>query len=436
MKHTSTALGAATAAALFIVAGFSESFSAYPEQTADMPIGKLTALLCASAVFYFGAVRSAAPRLAVIFAIGLAMRVAGFLSHPVLEDDYFRYLWDGAVTARGINPYLAAPAEAAAGALKTLAAQSGGVAERINHPHLTTIYPPVAQMFFALSHLVSEWSVFAWRSVLLFADIAAFFILTRLARGGAGAVIYWWNPLAVFTIFFSCHMEALISPFVLGALWAAEKRRGSLCAALLAVSVSVKVWTAVLIAPLLRTARERAKMSALFLLASAALTFPLLASLEEHNSGLAAYAAGWENNSSVFAIVLMLCEGALEAAGIHPGHGQVAARVVTALAVAAGTGYAFFSKKLDAAGGCLFVSALVFLVIPAQFPWYYCWVIPFLALRKGGPLWSLMLPTALLPLYYLKYGPAAEGVLSGALVWIQFVPVWAMLAFERLAAKR
>ncbi|MGI9553793.1 MAG: hypothetical protein ACR2NC_02625, partial [Thermodesulfobacteriota bacterium] len=40
-----------------------------------------------------------------IFIIGLLIRVITLFSIPVLEDDYFRYLWDGSVTANGINPY-------------------------------------------------------------------------------------------------------------------------------------------------------------------------------------------------------------------------------------------------------------------------------------------------------------------------------------------
>ena len=438
-RNASAALGAASAAVLFIVAGFSDGFSSYPDGVRSMPVGRLTVLLCASAGLYFAAVRRAPPSLAAVFIIGLLMRAAGFLSHPVLEDDYFRYLWDGAVTASGNNPYVSSPASVLSGeagaAMKALADASGGVAERINHPHLTTIYPPAAQVFFALSHIVGGWSTGAWRAVLLAADTASFLLLVRLAGNGANPAIYWWNPLAVFTIFFSCHMEALVFPFVLGAVRAAQSGGRKAGALLLSVSVAVKVWTAPLMAALIkREDRNAPVLFALFAASTALLCAPLLLRGFSGQAGLAAYATSWENNSSVFRLTLFACEVALEAGGIHPGHGQTAARILTALAVAGGAAWVFFSKTMRRAAlsdRCLFISALIFLIIPAQFPWYYCWLLPFLALRRNGPKWSLLAPTALLPLYYLKYGHSPEGALADALVWIQFVPVWTMLAFEQ-----
>ena len=48
----------------------------------------------------------------------------------------------------------------------------------------------------------------------------------------------------------------------------------------------------------------------------------------------------------------------------------------------------------------LLILAALFLLSPAQFPWYYVMIIPFLTLR---PQWSLLLLTVLLPLYYLSY---------------------------------
>ena len=44
-----------------------------------------------------------------MLACGLAARAILFASEPVLEDDYQRYLWDGAVTAQGLNPMRSRP---------------------------------------------------------------------------------------------------------------------------------------------------------------------------------------------------------------------------------------------------------------------------------------------------------------------------------------
>ncbi|MGD8779206.1 MAG: hypothetical protein PVH88_09635 [Ignavibacteria bacterium] len=47
--------------------------------------------------------------LPAIIIFGLVVRIILTPTFPVLEDDFYRYLWDGAVTANGINPYEHAP---------------------------------------------------------------------------------------------------------------------------------------------------------------------------------------------------------------------------------------------------------------------------------------------------------------------------------------
>jgi hypothetical protein len=78
----------------------------------------------------------------------------------------------------------------------------------------------------------------------------------------------------------------------------------------------------------------------------------------------------------------------------------------------------------------LLIVAGIFLLSPAQFPWYYVWLIPFLAIR---PRMSLLLLTVLLPLYYLRFYFVARGwtnVFDYGIVWLEFVPVWCLLVWE------
>ncbi|RMF61844.1 MAG: hypothetical protein D6748_00750, partial [Calditrichaeota bacterium] len=55
--------------------------------------------------------RYTSQKLLLILLLGLVVRVLMFFSSPILEDDYYRYLWDGAVSANGFNPYQYSPAE-------------------------------------------------------------------------------------------------------------------------------------------------------------------------------------------------------------------------------------------------------------------------------------------------------------------------------------
>jgi hypothetical protein len=46
-----------------------------------------------------------------VLSVGLACRAVLFLTPDSVEADYYRYLWDGALTAHGINPYVHVPEE-------------------------------------------------------------------------------------------------------------------------------------------------------------------------------------------------------------------------------------------------------------------------------------------------------------------------------------
>ena len=73
---------------------------------------------------------------------------------------------------------------------------------------------------------------------------------------------------------------------------------------------------------------------------------------------------------------------------------------------------------------------MVFLLSPAQFPWYYTWLVPFLVVVPSP---ALLLLTALLPLYYLRFYLDIRDqsrLFDYGIVWVEFLPVWLLLARE------
>jgi alpha-1,6-mannosyltransferase len=73
--------------------------------------------------------------------------------HSAMQTDQLRYILDGLQTLRGINPFRYTPQETFEkfGSL--------GILSQINHPHLSTVYPPLAQFFFAVSSFLNP---FVW----------------------------------------------------------------------------------------------------------------------------------------------------------------------------------------------------------------------------------------------------------------------------------
>lgn len=380
---------------------------------------------------------------------GMALRTVTIFSTPILEDDYFRYLWDGAVLSKGLSPYDYYPEQIVGGnsakaipfALKSLAKESGETINRINHPQLRTIYPPIAQLAFLIAHWLKPWSILSWRIVLLFFDIITLVVLLKILRTlhlpNLAVSIYWWNPLLVKELFNSGHLDVIAFPFVLAALFLNLRRNYLWSVVLLSLSIGVKFWPLVLMPLLLRPLTKDLKRLFLgigiFVLILAALMIPYYTTGMDESSGLLAFGQSWQNNDSLFKLLVWGSQFILEMVGKHPGHGQLMARILD-LTLATGAIFYIIARYVkqprELFKKSLIILAATFLLIPTQFPWYYTWMLPFLAI---GPRPSLLVLTALLPLYYLRYYFEPRGMISYfnyLVVWIEFVPVWILLLLE------
>ena len=134
----------------------------------------------------------------IIIAFGLLFRFAILPSQQIQEDDVYRYLWDGKVFANGINPFKFSPEEinqyksikvqnpeyfrthydkteqnelAILNDLKWESDIALRYMERINHPSVPTIYPPLAQYVFRFSQQVNPDSILTLRIFFLAFDL-------------------------------------------------------------------------------------------------------------------------------------------------------------------------------------------------------------------------------------------------------------------------
>ena len=160
---------AAFLAAYFLVLGLHISEFSPERELVDMPLVEFaTVYLFVSLIFMgllpvlIGKTKPSAtlPTMLIVLAVGVVLRIFQFGAPTLLEDDYNRYLWDGAVIVAGESPYAQSPQQienlsAADCTLCSLKEEAGGVFDRINYPQYSTVYPPVAQVAFALSYLLS-----------------------------------------------------------------------------------------------------------------------------------------------------------------------------------------------------------------------------------------------------------------------------------------
>ncbi|MEW6145448.1 MAG: hypothetical protein AB1598_10565 [Thermodesulfobacteriota bacterium] len=438
-------------AGLFLILSFISDYFSPETPLPERPVFLLVLILILSGCLYVFTVGktinsvNAGAMLGFVLFMGLVFRLVMFFSTPMLEDDYFRYLWDGAVTANGINPYKYSPEDVIRNKdvpeeLLRLSGDSGDIIKRINHPHIRSIYPPVTQALFALSYLIKPWSLLPWRAILLVFDIVTLalvlYSLNVLRLPIVYSMIYWWNPLLVKEIYNSGHLDALVLPFAFGGVLLALKTRYFGSIASLAAGIGVKIWPVFLIPlvlrPVLSGPGRLLRALILLILIMCVLFLPLYLSAPDGSSGLIAYGGSWENNDSIFRILIFVSDVSLGALGFETYQKYALARWIAAsitilwiayMSYRKPSGSGFFKKSL-------FIIAFIFLVSPTEFPWYYTWLLPFLAVQ---PRLSLLALTFLLPLYYLRYYLEPRGeldVFTDVIVWLEFIPVWILLFRE------
>lgn len=386
--------------------------------------------------------------LLVVIGAGLLARLILFASEPMLEDDYQRYLWDGAVTAHGLNPYKAtldSVADGTAGPERSaLKDQSGLVFERISYRHLSTIYPPIAQGAFAAAYLIKPWSLTAWRIVVLAVELSILGLLIILLRDSGRptlwSALYWWNPLVLKEIANSSHMDALVVVFILLAIFFAVRAKHLFAVTALAFAVGAKLWPAVLLPIFLRSLwgqwRKLAICVAAFTAINVVWLIPILSGRLDSSAGFVAYTAGWQLNSPLFSIIETALRQVLSFA-IEPARlvssANITSKIVVALVV---SGIALMFARMpatqitDLATRVMFTSASLVFLTPAAYPWYVVWFLPFLAFQ---PHIGLLALTPAMALYYLRFYFLSRGdteTFDTVIAWLIWSPVWALCLYS------
>lgn len=229
-------------------------------------------------------------------------------------------------------------------------------------------------------------------------------------------------------------------PLVLGALLLSVRGRTMSGVSVLGLAAGAKLWP-ILLAPLLLRPLWSSKNPAWKLIVAATILGlmmtawvlpPYLGGIDE-TSGFVAFANYWQTNSAFFPVLAEVVATLLQVVDLPNENAGLIARATLGVIVA-GTGVAIAVRPwLDAAGllgKVLVFTTVLFLLSPAQFPWYAAWMMPFLSFRPSLPLLGL---TALLPIYYASFHFLAReqyDVYRYGLVWLIWLPVWMGLGLQ------
>lgn len=414
--------------------GYSFQF-VHGEDYASRPIIPVTLVLLFLGALYFAvALRAFAspPPLRIVIPVAILARAVLLPSTPIQEDDIYRYIWDGRVTAAGLDPYRFSPAE-----IERFEAESsapswhdvpallrlvelnrsepsvGEVFKRINNRDFATIYPALSQVMFRLHALVTPaaWSpaaqVIAWKAILAVFDLAtlaALLFLLRLSGKPYGlCVLYAWCPLILKEITNSGHMDAIPTFLLVVALGAGTRGLGSSCGLGFATAVAAKFY-AVLVFPVVLRALglRRALLAAL---GCAVLATPFLLAFPEgaarRSRTLREFAWTWANNDAVFSWIESVGAAFSDAEDTPRAMALGAVLVLlTALTAVAAWRTTSGSPPTDVLRRSFLVLAFAFLLGPLGFPWYFTWCIPLLPFTRQRA-WFLL--PGLLAIYYLRF---------------------------------
>ena len=387
------------------------------------------------------------PRHALPWAIGMAaVAGAAMVAAPAaLSDDVHRYLWDAKVLLAGIDPYAYAPDDPA---LRSLRDTGFG---HINHPHIPTIYPPLAQLLFAIAAAISAVPATA-KALALGAHLCTVPIVGALARhlgdgsrtrGDRAILLFALNPLALGEAALGGHVDAAAALALAAAILLLLRRRPFAAAWALGAAAGVKL-VGILLMPLLIRSDRRSAWLALALGIASVVPLVSAGGGSGRTGGLGHYARRWEGNAGGYVLVLGAATGVVDGAawlsGSPPGHLEVPAlgpllRMVEggpadpragllgpkksrnltdfhrdfaagllaraiSLGLLALLAWSLYRRKTEPimAARWLFLTGL--LLAPQVHPWYLVWLLPFEVAggRYAGLIWSAAVLIAYGPL--------------------------------------
>lgn len=256
----------------------------------------------------------------VIITVAVLIRLFFLFRPPELSDDIYRYLWDGLQTLKAQNPYSAAPSD-----IRRHAEIYTHLFAHINHPELITIYPPVAQLSFAIGACFGG-TILGIKALLLAVDIATCFLLLRILSSLNmplwRSVLYAWHPLPVIEIASSGHIDGvgifffLLVIFLLlkespakeqGRISPFSKKAGSalLAGISLAFAALVKLFPLIFLPGFLMLVKKRMRLIFAFgfIFGSAVLIFPFLPELTNLFGTLNLYVQNWEFSGFLFRLL-------------------------------------------------------------------------------------------------------------------------------------
>lgn len=374
---------------------------------------------------------------AILF-FAILFRVILWGTPPVLSDDIYRYVWEGRVQNHGFNPYALAPDA------EELSPLQDDLYKRVNHPWISAIYPPFAQMMFrALAWLPYP---LAWLKLFFGAvDVLNVWLLICILRARDMphqlALIYAWNPLPIVEFAGSGHFLSVGICFFLGAYHAVQRDRQIVAAVAAGLAIGTNF---LILAPLLHVYNALKKQwLPVVAIVVALLYVPFIDAGRHLFDGLMHYAAMWKFNDSIFGLLVAFFDSGhrpLVAEDVHLAFKWP--KIIAGLVLAfMGLNFIFRNREW-LRSGYLMTGALL-LLSPTVHPWYVTLILPFLCFYRN---FGWLAFTALVTVAYsavviyqltgewisVTMFPSGEGLEAMWIGWLEYGTFYVLLVWSVL----
>ncbi len=367
------------------------------------------------------------------FALAIAIQALLLFSRPALSDDMYRYVWDGRLQAQSISPYQYPPD---APELRTL--RDKEIWPAINRRSAITVYPPGAEMAYALLWRIAPDSVRWFQAAMAAGGLLAggllLGLLRALGRSPARVLIYLWSPLLAFETAHAAHVDGLVLPLLVGAWWAKVRERDGLVELLLGLATALKLYPILLLPALWRPrhSRGRWRLPLAFALGLGACYLPYVWTSGSQVLGYLPRYFGERFNMGLAGLLIPQ----FERLGLDP---DLSILVLT-LGILALLGLVMVLRP--AANGeaavrrCVWLIGAFTLLTQNLFSWYLLWLLPLVALfvRPGRLLglhadawtgwWLFCGLVALSYTFFIRWEPVP------AALWAQFAPLYGLLLWD------
>lgn len=349
----------------------------------------------------------------VIIVAAAAFRATLLPLSPATSPDVYRYLWEGLVQARGLNPFTLAPN---AEELLPLSQSFPALAEAVTYPHIATIYPPTAQFLFLVNAVTFPGNLLGWKLILVLFDallaIGTWMLLRARSLSPRYLAAVLWCPLLILESYEAGHLDLIGASLLVTAFVAMERKRPALSGVALGLCINVKyLWPLLLLMFLLcrRGPKRHAIVLAVTTVAVAgAVWIPFRSGLTSAFATAKMFSETWAFNDLAFELLRLI-----------PGPRWLPMLLASGVLFTLASVLAFRRSK-DAWRDLWLLTGAALLLSPVAYPWYFVWLVPGLAIRPPAWLVAWILVVPVLHLVDWRFAVTKE--------WNSMVWLWATVS--------